>query len=415
MIQPWSPDSNPAPQPAAVPLWLQDRLRAQGGAVPFSTYMDWVLHDPQHGAYGSGRLRIGPQGDFVTSPSLGPDFAALLAPQLVEWFLPLLVDPALPSEERLSLVESGPGEGTLALDLAQVLARDWPELAERLELVLVEPNPGMAARQRLLLECSPLPVRWSSFEELAQAPVRGVVLAHEVLDALAVERIVWDGVSWRQQLVRLNLVGLNGDELPERPLRLEPGEPLEPAVLSRLQPLGLLQPNPQRPEGWSTEWHPAVEPWLASCAAALNQGTLLVVDYALEAWRYYAPQRSNGTVMAYRQQQACSDPLVEPGTWDLTAHLCIEALLIDAKATGWQPLGQCRQGEALLALGLAERLHGLQNLPASGLEEALARREALLRFVDPGALGDFRWLAFSRGVPYQMPRFRQEPGLPTNR
>ena len=419
MIQPSPPDSNPtanpAAKPAAVPPWLQERLLAEGGEIPFSTYMDWVLHDPQHGAYGSGRLRIGPQGDFVTSPSLGGDFAALLAPQLVEWLLPLLADKATATGERLALVESGPGEGTLALDLALVLARDWPELAKRLELVLVEPNPGMAARQRQLLGACPLPVRWSSFEQLAQAPVRGVVLAHEVLDALAVERIVWDGTSWRQQLVRLNLVGLSGDATAEPLLRLEAGEPLEPSVLSRLQPLGLLEPNPQRPEGWCTEWHPAVEPWLKRCAAALQQGTLLVVDYALEAWRYYAPQRSNGTLMAYRQQQACSDPLVEPGAWDLTAHLCIEALLIDAEAAGWQPLGHCRQGEALLALGLAERLHGLQNLPVSGLEEALARREALLRFVDPGALGDFRWLAFGRGVPIQMPRFRQEPGLSTNR
>lgn len=426
MIQPSLPDSNPTAKTtalvtakatakplektAAVPRWLRDRLLAQGGAVPFSTYMDWVLHDPQQGAYGSGRLRIGPQGDFVTSPSLGPDFAALLAPQLVEWLLPLLTDPAMATGERLALVESGPGEGTLAVDLALVLVRDWPELAERLELVLVEPNPGMAARQRQLLEFCPLPVRWSSFHQLAQAPVRGVVLAHEVLDALAVERIEWDGASWRQQLV-----GLHGDGSAEPSLRLEPGEPLEPAVLSRLKPLGLLEPNPQRPEGWCTEWHPAVEPWLKGCAAALHQGTLLVVDYALEAWRYYAPQRSNGTLIAYRQQQACSDPLVDPGAWDLTAHLCIEALLIDAEATGWQPLGHCRQGEALLALGLAERLHSLQSLPANGLEEALARREALLRFVDPGALGDFRWLAFGRGVPNQLPRFRQEPGLPTNR
>ena len=208
---------------------------------------------------------------------------------------------------------------------------------------------------------------------------------------------------------------LHGNAAPEPSLRLEAGEPLEPAVLSRLKPLGLLEPNPQRPEGWCTELHCAVRPWLDHCAAGLSQGTLLVVDYALEDWRYYALQRSNGTLMAYRQQQACSDPLVEPGAWDLTAHLCIEGLLIDAEATGWQPLGHCRQGEALLALGLAERLHGLQNLPASGLEEALARREALLRFVDPGALGDFRWLAFGRGVPNQMPRFRQEPGPPTNR
>ena len=405
-----NPGAKPTVSPVGVPPWLQERLLAQGGAVPFSTYMDWALHDPQHGAYGSGRLRIGPQGDFVTSPSLGPDFAALLAPQLVDWLLPLLTDPALPTEERLALVESGPGEGTLARDLSLVLARDWPELAERLELVLVEPNDGMAERQRQALEPCPLPVRWSSFKQLAQAPVRGVVLAHEVLDALAVERIVWDGTSWRQQLVRLH-----GEAAAERSLRLEPGEPLEPAVLSRLKPLGLLEPHPQRDPGWCTEVHGAVAPWLASCAAALKHGHLLVVDYALEAWRYYAPQRSNGTVMAYRQQQACNDPLVEPGAWDLTAHLCIEALLIDAEATGWQPLGHCRQGEALLALGLAERLHGLQNLPSSALEEAFARREALLRFVDPGALGDFRWLAFGRGVPNQMPRFRQEPGLSTNR
>ena len=414
MIQPSSPDSNPTANPvvkaAVVPPWLLERLLAKGGEISFSTYMDWVLHDPQYGAYGSGRLRIGPQGDFVTSPSLGGDFSALLAPQLVEWLLPLLAEQAMATGERLALVESGPGEGTLALDLALVLARDWPELAKRLELVMVEPNGGMAARQRQVLRACPLPVRWSSFEQLAQAPVRGVVLAHEVLDALAVERIVWDGTSWRQQVVRLH-----GEASAAPSLRLEPGEPLEPSVLSRLKPLGLLEPNPQRPEGWCTELHCAVRPWLDHCAAGLSQGTLLVVDYALEAWRYYGPQRSNGTVMAYRQQQACSDPLVEPGAWDLTAHLCIDALLIDAEATGWQPLGHCRQGEALLALGLAEQLHGLQKLPTSGLQEALARREALLRFVDPGALGDFRWLAFGRGVPNQMPRFRQEPGPPTNR
>ena len=405
MIQPSPTDSNPL----AVPQWLQERLLVRGGEIPFSTYMDWVLHDSEHGAYGSGRLRIGPKGDFVTSPSLGSDFASLLAPQLVDWLGALLVDPAMPRGERLALVESGPGEGSLALDLALALARDWPELAERLDLVLVEPNAGMAERQRRLLEHCPLSVRWSSFAQLAEDPVRGVVLAHEVLDALAVERIVWDGASWRQQIVKLL-----GDPPADFSLRLERGTPLEQAALSKLKPLGLLELNAQREEGWSTEIHTAVAPWLTSCAGALNQGVLLVVDYALEAWRYYAPQRSNGTVMAYRQQQTCSDPLVEPGAWDLTAHLCIEALLADAQATGWQPLGQCRQGEALLALGLAERLYALQQLPSSALEEALARREALLRLVDPGALGDFRWLAFGLGVPNQIPRFRQEPGLSTS-
>jgi len=390
---------NPSPS-GAVPTWLLQRLEAAGGAVPFRTYMEWVLHDPLHGAYGAGRLHIGPAGDFATAPSLGPDFAALLAPQLADWLTPL----AAAGPGPLALVETGPGEGSLGQQLAEALATGWPQLAERLELVLVEPNAGMAARQRQLLADCPLPCRWVSFAALAAAPVRGVMLAHEVLDALAVERITWDGALWRQQVV-----ALHEDPAAGLSLRLEPGEPLEPAAAAQLEALGLLPPSPQRPPGWCSELHPGLAPWLEAAAMALAAGQLLVIDYALEAWRYYASQRSGGTLMAYRGQQASDDPLADPGTWDLTSHLCIESVNAAAASGGWELLGQARQGEALLALGLAERLHGLQQGSASELATLLARREALLRLVDPRALGEFRWLAYGRAVPLEPPRFSREP------
>ena len=377
-----------------LPDWLRQRLTAAGGSVPFATYMQWVLHDPVHGAYGSGRLRIGPQGDFVTSPSLGVDFAALLALQLIDWLEAL--NP--PANGRLSLVETGPGEGQLALDLAHWIALERPELARQLELVLVEPNPGMAERQRLRLRSCPVPARWASFKDLAAEPVVGVVLAHEVLDALAVERIVSDGALWRRQRVALQ----------QDALRLIPGEPLELELLAQLEPLGLAQPGPQRPASWCSEMHPGLAPWLADCGRGLRQGQLLVIDYAHEAWRYYAPQRSNGTLMAYRAQRASDDPLLEPGAWDLTAHLCLESLQSAAERSGWRGLGQCRQGQALLALGLAQRLHGLQQTPEAGLEQLLQRREALLRLVDPAGLGDFRWVAFARG-PNEPPAVDRPP------
>ena len=102
--------------------------------------MDWVLHDPEHGAYGNGALRIGPSGDFATAPSLGNDFAALLAPQCAQWLLEL-------GDGPLALLEAGPGEGSLAADLSNELARGWPQLAARTELVVLEPNWGMAERQ----------------------------------------------------------------------------------------------------------------------------------------------------------------------------------------------------------------------------------------------------------------------------
>jgi SAM-dependent MidA family methyltransferase len=222
-----------------------------------------------------------------------------------------------------------------------------------------------------------------------------------------VERIEWDGATWRQQQV-----ALHEDPTAGPSLRLEPGEPLEPSAAAELEALGLLPPSPQRPPGWCTELHPGLAPWLAEASAALAAGPLLVIDYALEAWRYYAPQRSAGTLMAYRGQVASNDPLQEPGTWDLTAHLCLESLVTAGAASGWQLLGQCRQGEALLALGLAERLHGLQQAgSAADLSALLARREALLRLVDPHALGDFRWVALGRGMAGELPRFSREPGL----
>jgi len=372
--------------------------------------MDWVLHDPVHGAYASGLLQIGPKGDFSTAPSLSDDFAALLAPQLAAWLAQLGPGP-------LALVETGPGEGTLAADLAAELAQGWPQLAARTELVLVDPSAALVERQQRRLSRCPLPVRWSTFEELAAAPLVGVVLAHEVLDALPVERIVWDGQGWRRQRVALTPDAVPHDGGSGRreggiaELQLVCAEPLEESELERLAALGLNDPGPERPEGWCTELHPALGPWLQSCGASLRSGVLLVIDYALEAFRYYAPQRSRGTLMAYRAQRASADPLHDPGCWDLTAHLCLETLTAAAGEAGWRCLGQGRQGEALLALGLAQRLHGLQQRPELSLAELLARREALLRLVDPAALGDFRWVAFARGsaAPEQLPLFLQEP------
>lgn len=365
-----------------LPQWLVDRLQTFGGSVPFGTFMDWALHDQDHGYYGSGRARIGPAGDFATSPSLGSEFSALLLPQLIEWL------DTLPGQ-RLSLMEAGPGEGQLARQLAEGLAELRPDLASRTELVLLEPNPGMVSLQARSLEASPLPVRWLTWEALPLVPLKGVVLAHEVLDALPVERLLWDGLRWRWQHVALD----------DGRLYLAPGPRLDPeevAAVSRF-----VADDPARPPGWCTEVHPGLLPWFQACANALEAGVLLVIDYALDAHRYYASSRPNGTLMAYRHQCASADPLLFPGEWDLTAHLCIEAVQEAAEAAGWTLLGQRRQGEALLALGLAERLSALSQASAVGLSEGLHRREQLLRLVDPLATGDFRWLVFDRVQPGQ--------------
>ncbi len=373
---------------AACPAWLATHLKQVGGVISFRQYMDLALNDPDNGFYGSGRARVARDGDFVTSPALGSDFAALLATQVVRWLA------ELPAEiPTLSLIEIGPGEGDLLADLVEALAEQSPQMLHRLELVLVEANPGMKQRQQARLQHqTSIPMRWCSLDQLVAAPLRGVVIAHELLDALPVERLTYeDGVIW-QQLVALDETGAL--VFSKGPLPPQLAEEIERGC----QRCGLVLPPPGADPGWTTEWHSGSVDWFTQLSRALELGVVLVVDYALEMHRYYSARRSDGTLMAAQAQRAGLSPLQAPGSQDLTAHICLELVEDAAVQAGWTCLGQLRQGEALLALGLAERLYGLQSLPPADLPLALQRREALLRLVDPSGLGDFRWLLFGKGV-----------------
>ena len=390
------------PTPAVCPAWLAKLFHAAGGVVPFRQYMEWALFHSEHGYYGAGQVRIGPGGDFATSPSLGPDFAELLAQQLIELLQ------SLPGDgRRLSLVEVGPGEGDLAADLLQAIHELAPELMQRLELVLVERSSALRSRQQQRLaktqinEASMPLLRWCSLEELAVAPVQGVVLAHELLDALPVDRVVLEAGCLQLQGVELQNSGCLGWCLLPLP------EPLAEAIAAS----DCCLPPADAPEGWCSEWHGCYGAWLQSLSAAIDQGVLLVIDYALEAERYYSSRRSEGTLMAYGGGAAGLDPLAAPGGQDLTSHVCIESLNAAAASQGWQLLDQRRQGEMVLALGLAERLHALQQLPPQQLPEALQRREALLRLVDPAGLGEFRWLLYGRGAGTSSLSLRAAPDI----
>ena len=130
------------------PAWLLNRLSNAGGSLSFHEYMDLVLNDPDHGIYGSGRLRIGREGDFATSPSLGIEFAELLAIQIVQWFKQLEKGCF---DIPLSLVEFGPGEGDLTFNLIESLEKIYPEILDKVQFILVDINQAMIEKQKLKL------------------------------------------------------------------------------------------------------------------------------------------------------------------------------------------------------------------------------------------------------------------------
>jgi len=58
---------------------LRAEILANGGAMPFSRFMELSLYAPGWGYYSAGASKFGAAGDFTTSPEIGALFAATLA------------------------------------------------------------------------------------------------------------------------------------------------------------------------------------------------------------------------------------------------------------------------------------------------------------------------------------------------
>ena len=393
---------------ARCPNWLIDRMIDCGGSISFYKYMDLVLNDPENGFYSTGRLSIGKDGDFCTSPSLGNDFARLLAIQVVDWLFDL--EKAGIQYELFSLVEIGPGEGTLSRDLIVAITEIAPDLISNIELVLVEKNEGLKKRQeKVVNNLKGIKYRWSNIEDLISRPVTGVVIANEVLDAFPVERLVFTEKKVFRQGVSLKKIN---DEYFLEFVDLSPTSAIMKFLQDSNRLLNIEFPPKDICDRWVTEWHCDIPLWFGKLSKILRNGSLLVVDYAMESKRYYNSIRKDGTLISYRNQKANSNILKDPGLSDLTAHLCIESTINYALTNGWKFLGETRQGQALLALGLAKFLYSLQDTSIQDLSTALNRRESLLRLVDPMGLGDFRWLAFQKDNSFDIilsNRFLEEP------
>ena len=377
---------------ARCPKWLIAPMSSRGGSISFYEYMNLVLNDLENGFYSTGRLKIGKDGDFCTSPSLSNDFARLLAIQVAEWFLAL--EKAGTDSDLFSLVEFGPGEGDLSRDLIDAIYEIEPALINKIELVLVELNIGMRKRQeKVVNKIKGVNCRWSNLEELTLKPVTGVIIANEVLDAFPVERLVFRDEQVFRQGVALNKIN---DEYFLKFVDLRPTSAIKQFIKDSKSLLNIDFPPKNICNGWVTEWHCDVPIWFGKLSKILINGSVLVVDYALESKRYYNAMRKDGTLISYKNQEASSNILKDSGFCDLTAHLCIESTIKYALTNGWKFMGETRQGQALLALGLSKFLYSIQTRTSDDLSAALNRRESLLRLVDPIGLGEFRWLAFQR-------------------
>ena len=121
---------------------LADLIAAEG-PQPISLVMQMALGDP-HSGYYTTQESIGAAGDFITAPEISQMFGEIIGAFLLQSWNDL------GSPEAWSLVELGPGRGTLLADIARVL-RLRPETVAGMSVHLVETSPRLRAAQSSLL------------------------------------------------------------------------------------------------------------------------------------------------------------------------------------------------------------------------------------------------------------------------
>ena len=406
------PDLESVGEDEALVARIHDEI-ARDGPMTFARFMDLALYDPVGGYYRAEVARPGREGDFLTAPEAHPIFGAALSRAVADAW------DRLGRPVPFVLREYGAGTGTLAMAILDGLERERPDLAAaiRYQPVEVEPRRRDAIAERLetagrlgVLADDPagrptgLSAGRPSDPAAAAPPIDGFVLANEVLDALPTHRVVA-----RDGRPREVLVGSRDGAFVD-----VEADPSTPGLANRLDDEGVVLVDGQRGEICL-----ALDSWMAAAASGLGRGVLLLIDYGYPAAELYDPvRRRDGTLRAYLRHRVHDDPYIHVGRPDLTAHVDVSAVERAARTAGLTHLGTTTQAEFLVGLGAEQLLQAIQADPATTLEEYLAVRSALVRLIDPGAMGRFRVMAFGRvwpagpplaGLGYRLVRDRAGP------
>ncbi len=379
--QPGVSDVLPAPSAEALahtrPLvtLIRDEMRASGGQMPFSRYMELALYAPGRGYYASNLRKFGAEGDFVTGPEVSPMFSHCLARQCAELM------------ERLGggdILEVGAGSGRMVADILAELARQ--ERLPRRYLILE--LSGSLRRRQSEAVMAQVPefadrVRWLT--RLPDPGFRGVVLANELLDAMPVHRVQVRHMGFIE-----HYVAWEGERFVWRRAALS-----SPVLADTLQRLGAELPEAW-PDGYVTEVGLAQTAWVRSIGERLAAGALVIIDYGFPRRELYHPQRSEGTLMCHYQHRAHGDPLILTGLQDITAHVDFTAIAEAGTQVGLDVMGYTSQGFFLLANGL---LAELEAEGASASPGYLSRANAVKRLTLPEEMGElFKAIVLTKGI-----------------
>ncbi len=325
---------------AALSRRIDEAIAAAGGWLGFDRFMAMALYEPGLGYYSRESRKFGalPESgsDFVTAPELSPLFGRALARQVAQ---------ALAAAGSGEVWEFGAGSGALAAQLLEALG-------ERVtRYTIVDLSGSLRARQRERLAAFGDKLRWV---DALPERIEGVIVGNEVLDAMPVQLLHFDGAQWLERGV-----ALEGGRFvwSDRPSELRP--PVDAAFAP----------------GTVTEIHAQARAFVATLAERLERGAAFFIDYGFPEAEYWHPQRRGGTLMCHRAHRSDEEPLADVGEKDITAHVDFTGIALAAQDAGLDVIGYSTQARFLMNCGILELLQGADVRTTANTQKLLTEHE----------------------------------------
>lgn len=319
--------SEEVPDTAPLAESLSQQIMTHGPML-FRDFMQAALYDSTHGYYSQPSQRVGKQGDFITSVSIGPCFGLILARRLADYWSKI----GKPS--AFHIIEPGAHDGALCHDLLTEARKNSPDFFQALHYHLIETSPSLRTQhaEKLAADFDGKFSSRSSFSEIQN--VTGAILSNELIDAFPVDLIRRRHDQWQELRVDHGDDGLSFIETAIS----------DPALADFCHSL---DQRASYPDGYTTEYNPGLRDFAESAGKTLESGLLITIDYGHHADDYYHPDRSKGTLQTYHQHQKSDNPLASPGEIDITCHVDFSRLEKEARLAGFHLLNLSTQASWL--------------------------------------------------------------------
>jgi SAM-dependent MidA family methyltransferase len=258
-----------------------------------------------------------------------------------------------------SLVEFGPGRGTLMRDMLRATAK-IPGFQTDIHCQLLEWSETLRAEQQATLGSCVIRPSWQRNTLDIEAPA--IIIANEFFDALPVHQWVKSERGWTWRSVEVDGDGELQFGVHKSARVREDLNELFPDA-----PLGAILES-QRPELTLDD---------IGARAKLGPVAMLIIDYGHE-------ETGLGDTLQAVRNHAHEHPLTSPGEADLSAQVDFAEVANTARKAGLAVDGPITQAEFLGRLGIVERTHKLM---AANPSRAAEIESGVARLMAPDSMG----------------------------